>query len=66
MGKQISEVIAEHEAKVISLTTEEILQVWRDAWFAGHETSRYCPNVSGQANRDFINSAVFDLIKGGL
>lgn len=63
MGKSIRAVIDEQEAKVLTLTVGELHQVWRDAWFAGQETSRYCPNLSGECDRDFIQSALFDLIK---
>lgn len=63
MGRRISDVIDEQEAKVLSLTVGELHEVWRNAWFAGHETSRYCPNLSGTCDRDFIQSALFDRIK---
>lgn len=63
MGKSIRAVIDEQEAKVLTLTVGELHQVWRDAWFAGQETSRYCPNLSGECDRDFTRSALFDLIK---
>lgn len=35
-----------------TFTRQEVIDLMRGAWWSGHETSRYCPNLSGSCASD--------------
>lgn len=68
MGKTFDEIIAAQKGKVITMTVEQLEAFHRDAFFAGHETSRYTPNISGSCKHHLILTEDFEAmreLKGG-
>lgn len=63
MAVTCDEIIRSQQGKSILLTVEELENFHSDAFYAGHETSRYTPNISGERKRNFVQSEVFDKIK---
>ncbi|WJJ60532.1 hypothetical protein [Salmonella phage ST11_da Silva-2023] len=35
-----------------TFTRQEVIDLMKQAWWNGHETSRYCPNLSGSCASD--------------
>lgn len=59
-AKRLDDIIAEHGDKTLTLTVKELHSIHRDAFYAGHETSQYSPNISGEEKRAFVNSPIFE------
>lgn len=35
-----------------TFTRQEVIDLMRQSWWNGHETSRYCPNLNGSCYKD--------------
>jgi len=63
MGRLISKVIDEQKDKKITLTGEEIYQIFKDGFYSGTAVSGYDPNPMHLCNRDFIGSSIFEKLE---
>lgn len=63
MGKTFDEIIQAQKGKVITMTIDQLESFHRDAFFAGHETSRYVPNISGSCKHHFIYTEDFKALR---
>ena len=63
MARTLDDVIAEQADKTVTLTVAELFDVFREAFYEGHVTSQYCPNLNGSSKRAFIDSEVFEKVR---
>lgn len=63
MSKTFDEIIEAQKGKVITMTVEQLQAFHRDAFFAGHETSRHTPNISGSCKHHLIYTEDFEAMR---
>lgn len=62
MSKTFDDIIRAQKGKVITMTVDQLESFHRDAFFAGHETSRHVPNISGSCKHHFIYTEDFEAL----
>ena len=63
MGRPISEIIDEQKDKEVTLTGEQLYQIFKDGFYSGIGVGGYDPNPMYWCNSDFIRSTIFQKLK---